>query len=282
MEPRLPKATPVAIDLALDEAGAGARALVDRDATGSGSTPRSRFGSAKTWRVFAVLLVLTVGLRLPAFFVEVFNSDETFLATQAEVINEGGRLYEDATDRKPPLVPYLYAATFSIFATERALVRARRRDARGGDHRPAARVGSPPPLRRARGVVGRDPLRAGVRRVRAARRAGGELRGLHAPRDDRGGAARARAGARVRRESRSRWRRSRSRPARPPCCPCSTWSGGRAGSGASPRPRSGSRSRSRSWRSSSAPASCCSGPCSATARTSGSGPRPRTSSASSS
>ncbi len=120
MEPRLPKAQPVAIDLAFDEAGAGAPASVDRGAPGDGapdSSRWSRFGSAKTWKLFGVLLLLTVGLRLPAFFVQVFNSDETFLATQAEVINEGGRLYEDATDRKPPLVPYLYAATFTLFAT---------------------------------------------------------------------------------------------------------------------------------------------------------------------
>jgi len=90
---------------------------VSRDASGSGSATRSRFGAAKTWRLFAALLLLAVALRLPAFFVEVFNSDETFLATQAEVINEGGRLYEEATDRKPPLVPYLYAATFTVFST---------------------------------------------------------------------------------------------------------------------------------------------------------------------
>jgi MFS family permease len=117
MATRLLKAQPVAIDLAFDEVGAGVSAPVDRGAPGSGSADRSRFGSARTWRLFAVLLLLTVGLRLPAFFVDVFNSDETFLATQAQVINEGGRLYEDATDRKPPLVPYLYAATFSVLGT---------------------------------------------------------------------------------------------------------------------------------------------------------------------
>ncbi|MGZ8735045.1 MAG: ArnT family glycosyltransferase [Acidimicrobiia bacterium] len=69
------------------------------------------------WRlplVFGALLLLTVGLRLPAFTVAVFNSDETFLATQAEVINDGGRLYHDAVDRKPPLVPYLYAAVLAV------------------------------------------------------------------------------------------------------------------------------------------------------------------------
>jgi hypothetical protein len=107
----------VAIDLAFDEAGAGVPAPADPSTALPAPAPRSRLRSAKTWRMFAVLLVLTVGLRLPAFFVQVFNSDETFLATQAEVINEGGRLYEDATDRKPPLVPYLYAATFSILST---------------------------------------------------------------------------------------------------------------------------------------------------------------------
>ena len=60
------------------------------------------------------VLLLTFTLRLPAFFVDVFNSDETFLATQAQVIRGGGSLYEDATDRKPPLVPYLYAVTFAL------------------------------------------------------------------------------------------------------------------------------------------------------------------------
>jgi 4-amino-4-deoxy-L-arabinose transferase-like glycosyltransferase len=70
-----------------------------------------------TLRLFGVLLLLTLALRTPAFFVDVFNSDETFLATQAEVISDGGKLYEEAADRKPPLVPYIYAATFALFGT---------------------------------------------------------------------------------------------------------------------------------------------------------------------
>jgi len=68
-------------------------------------------------RIFLVLLALTFVLRLPAFFTPVFNSDETFLATQAHVLGDGGRLYEEAIDRKPPIVPYVYAATFSFFGT---------------------------------------------------------------------------------------------------------------------------------------------------------------------
>ncbi len=68
-------------------------------------------------RVTLVVLALTVGLRLPAFFVDVFNSDETFIATQAQVVRDGGDLYREAADRKPPLVPYLYAATFEVIGT---------------------------------------------------------------------------------------------------------------------------------------------------------------------
>jgi 4-amino-4-deoxy-L-arabinose transferase-like glycosyltransferase len=68
-------------------------------------------------RLGLVVLVLAGALRLPAFFVDVFNSDETFLATQAQVIREGGNLYEEAADRKPPLVPYIYAGAFDLFGT---------------------------------------------------------------------------------------------------------------------------------------------------------------------
>ena len=79
--------------------------------------PRRASPASDVARIFLVLLALTFALRLPAFFVPVFNSDETFLATQAHVVEEGGQLYKDATDRKPPLVPYLYAATFEFFDT---------------------------------------------------------------------------------------------------------------------------------------------------------------------
>ena len=64
-----------------------------------------------------LLLVVAAALRVPGWVVPVFNSDESFLATQAEVLNHGGRLYEDAADRKPPIVPYLYAATFRALHT---------------------------------------------------------------------------------------------------------------------------------------------------------------------
>jgi 4-amino-4-deoxy-L-arabinose transferase-like glycosyltransferase len=83
----------------------------------SGGLAPARSHRRDVARLFLVLCALTFALRLPAFFVPVFNSDETFLATQAHVIADGGQLYEDAIDRKPPIVPYVYAATFSFFET---------------------------------------------------------------------------------------------------------------------------------------------------------------------
>jgi len=111
-----PQGSSVAIDVASERAPLGDQIPDGADA------PRDRvdgFGTAagvrvSRWKLLVVLVLATVALRMPAFFVEVFNSDETFLATQAEVIREGGELYKEATDRKPPLVPYLYAAAFSV------------------------------------------------------------------------------------------------------------------------------------------------------------------------
>jgi len=68
--------------------------------------------------VFVVSVVALVAvLRIPTFSEKVFNSDEAYLATQAEVLNSGGRLYVDTVDRKPPVVPALYAAVFSVTGT---------------------------------------------------------------------------------------------------------------------------------------------------------------------
>ena len=81
------------------------------------TTAAARDTRQDLWRLLLVVAALTMVLRLPAFFVEVFNSDETFLATQAAVLRDGGEIYRDAADRKPPLVPYIYAGTFEVFGT---------------------------------------------------------------------------------------------------------------------------------------------------------------------
>jgi 4-amino-4-deoxy-L-arabinose transferase-like glycosyltransferase len=94
-------------------------ALVSRDRAAVPATtePDGRRRGRPGWKLFAALLLLTLALRMPAFFVDVFNSDETFLATQAHVIRDGGNLYREAADRKPPLVPYVYAAAFEFFGS---------------------------------------------------------------------------------------------------------------------------------------------------------------------
>ncbi|MDQ4133089.1 MAG: DUF2029 domain-containing protein, partial [Actinomycetota bacterium] len=68
-----------------------------------------------TWIGFALLLVgLALVLHLPGFVVHLFNSDEASIATMGMVIEEGGEFYRDTADRKPPAVPYIYAAVFEL------------------------------------------------------------------------------------------------------------------------------------------------------------------------
>jgi hypothetical protein len=70
-------------------------------------------------RRFAVVLVtavvgLTALLRLPSFLRQLFDPDEAAIATQAIGLVNGGALYIDIIDRKPPLAPWLYALSFRI------------------------------------------------------------------------------------------------------------------------------------------------------------------------
>ena len=65
-----------------------------------------------------LFVVVAFAVHAPGLSKKVFNSDEAYLATQAQVINRGGRLYHETVDRKPPVVPYLYAATFRITGSD--------------------------------------------------------------------------------------------------------------------------------------------------------------------
>ena len=69
-------------------------------------------------RLFAVLAAASLALHLPGLTVHLFNSDEASLATMAMVIDRGGRLYHETADRKPPVVPYVYAAVARVTGTE--------------------------------------------------------------------------------------------------------------------------------------------------------------------
>ena len=57
---------------------------------------------------------LSLGLHLPGLVFNLFNSDEASIATMATVINKGGLLYHQTADRKPPIVPYVYAFVFRL------------------------------------------------------------------------------------------------------------------------------------------------------------------------
>ncbi|MCU1352558.1 MAG: hypothetical protein JWM05_1767, partial [Acidimicrobiales bacterium] len=67
-------------------------------------------------RPVAVLVLAVVALvafvRLPSLVHQLYDPDEAAIAAQAIAIRDGGTLYVDAVDRKPPLPPYLYAASF--------------------------------------------------------------------------------------------------------------------------------------------------------------------------
>ena len=53
-----------------------------------------------------------VVLFAPGFVNVVLNADEAYVATQAQVLDAGGDLYVDVTDRKPPLVPPAFGDFF--------------------------------------------------------------------------------------------------------------------------------------------------------------------------
>jgi 4-amino-4-deoxy-L-arabinose transferase-like glycosyltransferase len=71
------------------------------------------------WRLALVFVFVAALTHLPSLVrTEVLNPDEAFLATEAQVLNDGGHLYQDVVDRKPPIVPYLYAAVFRVTGSD--------------------------------------------------------------------------------------------------------------------------------------------------------------------
>lgn len=65
------------------------------------------------WMAGLLLLIVLV-LHLPGLANRVFNNDEAYVATVADVLANGGRLYVDAVDRKPPGVFYIYHWLFEL------------------------------------------------------------------------------------------------------------------------------------------------------------------------
>lgn len=93
---------------------------LDLDRAPAAATPHSRERARwTTWTLTGVFTVVAVLTHLPGLLRRaVLNPDEGFLAVQAKVLNAGGRLYLDVVDRKPPLVPLVYAALFRLTGSD--------------------------------------------------------------------------------------------------------------------------------------------------------------------
>jgi len=74
--------------------------------------PGKRIAGSVGALVVAALL-LTTFARLPGLVHQLFDPDEAAIATEAIALRDGGTLYTDAADRKPPLVPIVYEASFA-------------------------------------------------------------------------------------------------------------------------------------------------------------------------
>ncbi|HEY4376178.1 MAG TPA: hypothetical protein VGM93_03430 [Acidimicrobiales bacterium] len=64
------------------------------------------------------IVALVAVVRLPSFVHQLYDPDEAAIAAQAISVRDGGTLYVDAADRKPPLPPLLYAASFRLTGSD--------------------------------------------------------------------------------------------------------------------------------------------------------------------
>jgi hypothetical protein len=89
------------------------------DATAPRAAPAPPGASARgrAW-LFLAFLGVAFALSIPALSSRSYNSDEAYLATQAQMLNRGAHLYVDTVDRKPPVVPYLYAGVFRVTGSD--------------------------------------------------------------------------------------------------------------------------------------------------------------------
>jgi hypothetical protein len=62
----------------------------------------------------ALTVALALLVRVPSYVHQLFDPDEAAIASQAITLREGGTLYIDAIDRKPPLPPFIYELSFRL------------------------------------------------------------------------------------------------------------------------------------------------------------------------
>src|SRR2546421_8604542 len=88
----------------------GFASTADEVTTGVVAAKR-RSRAVRLWIAFGVI---ALALHLPGMIVRLYNSDEASIATMAMVLDNGGELYHQIADRKPPIVPYIYAGVFKL------------------------------------------------------------------------------------------------------------------------------------------------------------------------
>lgn len=76
--------------------------------------PVTRIWARLRERPFLTVAVLAVVLRLPTFTTRLFDADEAAIGVQGMVVRSGGTMYVDIFDRKPPLPPLAYGASFGL------------------------------------------------------------------------------------------------------------------------------------------------------------------------
>lgn len=74
----------------------------------------TRIGQRIVERPYTWVVALAIVLRLPTIVTRLFDADEAAIGVQGLVVRSGGTLYRDIFDRKPPLPPLAYAASFSL------------------------------------------------------------------------------------------------------------------------------------------------------------------------
>lgn len=65
--------------------------------------------------LLAAIVAAVCAVRLPSFVHGLFDPDEASIAMQGITLRNGGTLYVDVIDRKPPIPAYLYAWFFELF-----------------------------------------------------------------------------------------------------------------------------------------------------------------------
>lgn len=81
-------------------------------------TPDATVASLSSWlpirpHIWWLTLLAAVS-HVPGYVVRLKCADEASVATMAMVLTRGGELYHQISDRKPPIVPYLYASVFRL------------------------------------------------------------------------------------------------------------------------------------------------------------------------